>query len=143
MTAFTPDDLAALERPVRRRRIGKRVAAQPSERTIQRGIVKALRAMGIMVHHSPNASQLGGDRFARVKQAAVLKADGMMAGWPDLTLIDRDGEVAFLEIKAPGGVLEPSQEALLPKMRARRARVAVVMSLDEALAELKRWGWVQ
>ena len=142
MTAFTPKQLAALEKPVKRVRIGKRVAGGPSERVIQRRIVKALRDLGFMVHHSPNGTSLAGDKFAKVKQAAVLKADGMLKGWPDLTIIDRDGECGFIEVKAPGGSLEPSQEALLPKLKARRARVAVVTSVDEALACLKRWGWL-
>lgn len=137
------DDLLAIpERAAPKQRFGKAVKGGPSERVIQRGIVKALRKLGVMVHHSPNGSMLGGDKFARVKQAAVLKADGMMAGFPDLVLIDRDGECGFIEVKAPGGSLEQNQQALIPKLRARSPRVAVVTSIDEALAALKRWGWI-
>lgn len=137
--------LAELDRPAKqapKKRVGKAVKGGPSERVIQREIVKAVRKLGIFVHHSPNASQLGGDRFARVKQAAVLKADGMVAGFPDLLLIDRDGETGFIEVKKPGGALEASQEAFLPKLRARSPRVAVVTSLDEAMDALRRWGWL-
>ena len=146
MTAFDwldqiPENLGRRAKP--RTRVGKAVKDGESERVIQRRIVKALRKLGIMVHHSPNASAMPGDRFAKVKQAAVLKADGMLAGFPDLLLVDRDGECAFMEVKRPGGSLEASQEAVLPKLRARCPRVAVVTSLDEAMDALKRWGWLQ
>lgn len=136
-----PESLGRRAKP--RTRVGKAVKGGESERDIQRRIVKALRKIGVFVHHSPNASAMPGDRFAKLKQAAVLKADGMVAGFPDLLLIDRDGECAFMEIKRPGGSLEASQEAVLPKLRARSPRVAVVTSLDEALDALRRWGWVQ
>jgi hypothetical protein len=139
---FTPEFLDALEKPVRKPRFGKAVKGGPSERVIQRQIVAALRKLGILVHHSPNGSHLAGDRFARVKQTAALKADGMMAGFPDLLLIRRNGEAGFLEVKAPGGKLEASQEALFPKLQQRSSRVAVVTSLDEALDALRGWQWL-
>jgi hypothetical protein len=141
VTALT-DILAISERAPSKRRYGKSVKGGPSERTIQREIVKAVRALGIIVHHSPNGAMLGGDKWARVKQAAVLKADGNVPGWPDLTLLNRAGEVGFMEVKAPGGTLEPSQEALIPKLEARTYRVAVVTSVDEALGTLRGWGWL-
>ncbi len=130
------------ERAPRKQRFGKAVKGGPSERDIQRPMVTALRKLGFMVHHSPNASMLAGDKFARVKQAAAVKADGMLAGFPDLVLIDRDGEVGFLEVKKPGEALTDSQAALLPKLRARSPRVAVVVSLDDALEVVRRWGWI-
>jgi hypothetical protein len=137
MTAL--DDLLAMtERAAPKKRYGKAVKGGPSERVIQRGIVKALRNLGIFVFHIPNEGDLPGG----YKQWAVMKADGCVEGVPDLGLLDRDGEFGMLEIKRPGGSLTASQEELIPKLRARTPRVAVVTSLDEALAVLARWGWI-
>lgn len=138
MTAWTPAQLDALERPVKRTRVGKAVPGSPSERVIQRQIVKALRKAGLFVMHVPNGGHLVGGQ----RQWASLQADGAWAGFPDLLCFDRDGEVAALEIKKPGGEVSADQERCHKALKARRVRVAVVCSLDEALAALKGWGWL-
>ena len=76
--------------------------AQP-EAIIQRAIIARLRMSGIVCHHSPNAAKrsvIGGRR---------IKADGMITGWPDLTVVGQEGLVAFLEVKAPDGKPSPAQ----------------------------------
>ncbi len=138
MTAFTQAELDALEKPVRKPRIGKAVKGGASERVIQRGIVKALRKLGFMVFHVPNGSHLVGG----YRQWQALQADGAMPGFPGLLCFDRDGEVAAIEVKKPGGVVSADQERCHKALKARRVRVAVVTSLDETLAELTRWGWI-
>lgn len=135
---WTLEQLAALEKPVRRACIGKRVVGGPSERTIQRGIVKSLRKLGIFCVHVANEGNLAGG----FKQWAALKADGCVEGFPDLVCIDRDGALALFEVKRPGGSLNDAQTALLPKLKARCPRVQVVTSIDEVMAHLRSWGWL-
>jgi len=134
------DALEGKDKP--KRRVGKRVKGGRLESPIQRDIVKALRRMGYIVHHSPNGAPLGGDQMARAKQAAVLKADGRVEGWPDLVVIDRQWRHAYFEVKRPGGTVSADQERVAAAMLRRGGLVAFVCSLDEALASLKEWGWL-
>ena len=136
--AWTPEQLDALEKPVKRTRVGKAVKGGPTERVIQRGIVRSLRQLGFLVFHVPNGSHLVGG----YRQWQALQADGAMPGMCDLLIFDRDGEVAALEIKKPGGVVSADQDACHQALKARRVRVATVTSLDETLETLKGWQWV-
>jgi hypothetical protein len=120
-----------------------------TERAVQRSIVFGLWRMGFVCHHSPNGSHLAGDRVARAKQVAALKRDGMVPGWPDLTVLGSaygpgKGQVGFLEVKAErGGVTSPEQQACHELLERVGHRVAVVRSLDEVLAALRGWGWLE
>lgn len=108
--------------------------AQP-EAAIQRAIIARLRMSGIVCHHSPNAAKrsvIGGKR---------VKQDGMITGWPDLTVVGPEGLVAFLEVKAPGGKLSPAQGEIGMMLIHMGHTWAEVRSQDEAVAALKTWGW--
>jgi len=108
--------------------------AQP-EAAIQRAIIARLKLSGIVCHHSPNAAKrsvIGGRR---------IKADGMIAGWPDLTVVGREGLVAFLEVKAPGSKLSPAQGEIGMMLIHMGHTWAEVRSQGEAVAALKKWGW--
>ena len=108
--------------------------AQP-EAIIQRAIIARLRMSGIVCHHSPNAAKRSVINGRRVKQ------DGMITGWPDLTVVGPEGLVAFLEVKAPGGKLSPAQGEI-GMMLMRMGQVwAEVRSQDEAVQTLQEWGW--
>lgn len=83
----------------------------------------------------------GGFRHART--AALIKAEGALAGIPDLFLAWPrrwpDGSVSgglFIEMKAQKGRLSASQKEIIPLLRERGYRVAVCYSADEAIAEL-------
>ena len=108
--------------------------AQP-EAAIQRAIIARLRMSGIVCHHSPNAAKrsvIGGRR---------IKADGMITGWPDLTLVGPDKRVAFLEVKAEKGRTSAAQDDCLAMLRRMGHDVAVVRSQDDAVLMLQEWGW--
>ena len=108
--------------------------AQP-EAAIQRAIIARLKLSGIVCHHSPNAgkrSVIGGKR---------IKADGMITGWPDLTVVGPEGLVGFLEVKAPGGKLSEAQKEIARMLTDMGHTWAVVMSQDAAVEILKHWGW--
>ena len=125
-----------------KRRIGKARAGSPLESPIQREIVKTLRKLGIVVHHSPNGAMLPGDALAKAKQSAKLVADGMMPGWPDLTLINRRGAMGLIEVKREGGPVSADQETVAALAQSRGVPVAFVCTLDEALAAVRAWGWL-
>ena len=55
-------------------------------------------------YHCPN----GGHRLKSV--AAKLKASGVKAGVPDCTILRANGAPIYIELKAFGGVLTPSQK---------------------------------
>jgi hypothetical protein len=124
------------------RRVGKARKDAPSERVVQRQIVKALRALGIMAIHVPNGAYLNGDATARMKQSAALVADGVLVGFPDILAISRDGRLGLLEIKKEGGKVSAEQERVLALLATRRVPLEVVCTLDAALDALKRWGFL-
>lgn len=108
--------------------------AQP-EAAIQRAIIARLKLSGIVCHHSPNAAKrtvIGGRR---------IKQDGMITGWPDLTVVGREGLVAFLEVKAPGGRLSPAQADIRAMLFRMGHTYALVYSQDDAVTALQEWGW--
>ena len=108
--------------------------AQP-EAAIQRAIIARLRLSGIVCHHSPNAAKrtvIGGRR---------IKQDGMITGWPDLTVVGREGLVAFLEVKAPGGKLSDAQAEIGIMLGRMGHTWGIAFSQDEAVELLQHWGW--
>ena len=140
MTATAWD---SLERPMRRKHVhvGKSRVGAPDERTVQREIVRALRKLGMMVHHSPNGSHLAGDKYARLRQSAALKADGMMAGFPDLIVFKR-GRTLLIEVKREGGVMSDDQIAVAAACRGHGVACIAVCSLDDVMAQLRGLGWL-
>ena len=105
------------------------------EAAIQRAIIARLKLSGIVCHHSPNAAKrsvIGGRR---------IKADGMITGWPDLTVVGPEGLVGFLEVKAPGGKLSQAQGEIGDMLGRMGHTWAVVRSQDEAVEILQQWGW--
>ena len=130
----------------------KRKAPGASEAMVQRAIIQRLQLSGILCVHVPNE---GKRSMAGHMQA---KRDGMMAGFPDLLLYAPNGRHGLLEIKRPGwkaprapaAGTKPSDawKAWAARLRVYEALtgrghpVAVVTSQDEAVAAVKRWGWV-
>jgi hypothetical protein len=113
------------------------------ERPIQRANVKLLTAMGCYVVHIPNGAALGGDKVARAKQAAVLKADGVRAGFPDLLVIDqRTTRMGVIEVKREGRTtLDPDQVWWRDELLRLGYQWALVNTPDGGAAVLRAWGW--
>ena len=105
------------------------------ERTIQIAIKRRLALSGVVCCHTPNASKRS------VIAGRMLKAEGMITGFPDLTVIGPSGRVAFLEVKAEKGRTSPAQEDILAMLQRMGHAVAVVRSQDDAVAALQEWGW--
>jgi len=105
------------------------------ERAIQIAIKRRLALSGVVCHHSPNAgkrSVIGG---------RMLKQEGMITGWPDLTLVGPGGRIAFLEVKSAKGHTTDAQDDCLGMLQRMGHDVAVVRSQDEAVLMLQEWGW--
>jgi hypothetical protein len=105
------------------------------ERAIQIAIKRRLALSGVVCHHSPNAARRSAISGARLKQ------EGMITGWPDLTLVGPDKRVAFLEVKAPKGRTSDAQDECIAMLLRMGHDVAVVRSQDEAVVKLQEWGW--
>jgi len=108
------------------------------EQALQIELVNTLRAVAppleFMCFHVPN----GGYRTPR--EAAIFKALGVMPGIPDIVCLWSIGRVGFIELKAHNGALTNIQSRTHAFLRGMGFPVAVVRSLDDALAELARWG---
>jgi VRR-NUC domain len=114
-------------------------APHQTESQLQRQIVQALPLVlkpGVMWTHFP----AGGARD-RVS-GAMLKADGLHAGWPDLQFAFQ-GRACFLELKRKGGRLSAAQRDVIDALRANGFAVEVAHSFDEAMAALGSWKLVR
>jgi hypothetical protein len=65
---------------------------------------------------------------------------GVRRGVADICLVLPGGAAAFLELKAPGGVLSPEQLLFQQSCEWAGAPYAVARSLDEAVEILRDWG---
>ena len=81
------------------------------------------------ITHVPN----GGKRD--VREAARLKAQGAMAGFPDLFLFIARGQWhgLMIEMKSPKGRLSPAQTQVLPRIEGEGYRVEVCYSVQAAI----------
>jgi hypothetical protein len=116
--------------------VGKRHRRAQPEAQLQRSLVEHLKwcaRTDVWWTHIPN----GGWR-SRV-EAAIFKAMGVQAGAPDLFLI-RAGQPLFLELKAPGRKLSPTQIECHAALRRAGATVETFDNIDAALAFLRRLG---
>jgi len=107
---------------LRRRGFRWRNEFNRAEQQIQRAVFQHIRARGVpglFAFHCPN----GGYRTRL--EGAVLKGMGVVAGVPDIILIDR-AKVYGLELKVDGN--------------KRGATVAHAVGLDAALGQLEVWG---
>jgi hypothetical protein len=105
------------------------------ERAIQIAIKRRLALSGVVCHHSPNAARRSAITGVRLKQ------EGMITGWPDLTLVGPDKRIAFLEVKAVKGRTSDAQDDCIAMLRRMGHDVAVVRSQDDAVMVLQEWGW--
>ena len=111
---------------------------QPEEQ-IQMHLVGLLRKAGVRFFHVPNGSK------ATASYRAKLWSLGLEAGVPDLIIVDPTGRhpAAALELKAPRGRVSDAQKQWHADLLARGWAVATTCGLDEALAQLRAWGYLE
>lgn len=113
-----------------------------TEREIQRQIKGWLAAQGILAWAVPNGAHVAGGEKERIRKVAAMKADGLLPGVPDLTIITKQGAVGFLEVKTPTGSVSQNQKHVHRVLRDRGAKVAIVRSIDDTKATLLEWGYL-
>ncbi len=76
------------------------------------------------------------------KRGAQLKAMGVKAGVPDFVILSptRKNPTAFLELKAPKGVLSDAQTEFAMAVRCMGCRYEIARSIDEAVDYLTAFG---
>lgn len=116
---------AALNLPTKRGR---------PEAAIQRAIRARLAFHGIVCVAVPNEGRRS------VANGRMMKATGLLPGFPDLILLAPGGRVAFLEVKAPAGRVSSAQSEAHAMLERLGHHVAVVRSQDEAVDVLRGWG---
>jgi hypothetical protein len=84
--------------------------------------------------HVPN----GGKRS--INEARKFKTLGVIAGVPDLVIIDQKGMSHFLEVKTAHGSLSNEQKAFRDKCFSRGIRWALVRSREDAQHIVNQWG---
>jgi hypothetical protein len=122
--------------PRRKAFLSATAAPAPSERQVQRAVLQRLALQapaGTTWFHVPN----GG--FRKPVEAAILKADGVVSGVPDLCIIT-GGRAYFLELKRPGGKLSENQKSCHEKLRGAGATVMTAAGVDEAVSALQNMG---
>jgi hypothetical protein len=121
------------------------VSRAPDEADIQRALciwldgtptrAPALRP-GVVYWHTPNSGE-GRSAF----QGKILKQQGVKAGIPDLLFLW--GGLYGLEMKQPGGVLNPAQRVMHPRLLAAGMVACVTRdSLEGAREVLREWGLI-
>jgi hypothetical protein len=104
-----------------------------TEHQIHSDILKYLRRIlphGWIVMHVPN----GGSRHPI--EGARLKALGVVAGWPDISIYggghNSGGLAYFMEVKSKAGRVSRCQRIIMDKLQDAGFPVAVVRSIDDA-----------
>lgn len=112
----------------------KRRMKRPEE-ALQRQVAAYLNAAypGLTWWHTANG--MGRSRA----EAGILKAMGVKAGVPDLTIIMPTGSAAFIELKAAKGRLSESQKAFRDGVQACGCFWAECRSLAEVAGTLDAW----
>lgn len=80
----------------------------------------------------------GGKRHAKV--AADIKAEGAVAGVPDIFVMRRR-QAYFLEMKkAKGGLVSTEQKVMMARLVGAGAICEVANGLEQAISQLEKWG---
>lgn len=120
---------------VRKARVKGQIV-DPSEHTIQ------VRLMDYLVYAArddiyyfavPNQSN------RHISNAAKMKAEGMRSGIADLCFMFPQGQVAWLEMKKPGGKLSATQKNFRDICATLGHTWGTAKSVDEALDLLTKW----
>jgi hypothetical protein len=114
------------------------------ERAIQTAIVAAVRKYckphDGFCYAIPNGGSRGSTAKDRAIRGAMLKAEGVVPGMPDLVFPLPGGVTAYLEIKSAKGRQSVQQEFIEKRLTALGHRYAVAHSIDEAWGVLAAWG---
>jgi len=119
--------------------LGQHLGNRPignAEEQFQISLIEHLKWYGntdVLWWHCPNGGK-------RTKAAAgKLKAMGVRPGVPDLQFMFPDGRVAFLELKAQGGIVSDEQTVFLKYCERAGIEAAIAYNIDQAVSILQAW----
>lgn len=107
-----------------------------SEHQEQAKFVKWMRVNhpDLLIHSIPNGANLAGSQMQRIKQWNKLRAEGALAGIPDLFVPELK---LYIEFKYGNNKLSDKQKKVIPKLEQAGYRVEVVYSSEAAIALVK------
>ena len=118
-----------------------------TEREIQRTIIDYARAIAphVTVVHYP---AVGGPGIDNRRRSAIMKGDGVAAGFPDLIVLWQAGtpprlETAYVEVKSAIGRLSPVQAAWRDHITGMGGRWGLVREPLEFANLLVEWQAIQ
>lgn len=100
-------------------------------------LLKATAQPGVTWFHVPN----GGKRTPR--EAATFRAMGVLAGVPDLIIMQPGGTVRFIEVKTMNGRVSEQQMEFFDNARRAGFECSIVRDLDDAVKVLSHWGAIR
>lgn len=104
------------------------------EEALHRQVASYLNTIpGLLWWHVPN----GGWRSKA--EAGIMKTLGVRPGVPDICFIAPQGKAGFLELKAPGGKVTPTQRQFMEDAMEKGALVGVCYSLADVADHLNTW----
>lgn len=107
-----------------------------SEHQEQAKFVKWMRVNhpDLLIHSIPNGANLAGSQMQRIKQWNKLRAEGALAGVPDLFVPELK---LYIEFKYGNNKLSDKQKKVIPKLEQAGYHVEVVYSSEAAIALVK------
>lgn len=115
--------------------------SKPPRQNPEEGLQKAIwQHIVLLGNPKAIAYAVPNGEYRSKRTGARLKAQGVVAGVPDLAFVLPDGRAAFVELKRPGGTLSPAQKAFHAKCAAMDVPCAVIADIDTAVATLRGWG---
>lgn len=113
------------------------------ERSVQVAIVRWLRLVlpgaviaAVKNEHAPRSIDPG----AQMRFFAKRKAEGVLTGFPDITVWPLGGKAGCIEVKAPGGRVSAEQSARHLELQAAGYFAFVADSIESARLGLQRAG---
>ncbi|MFK4047258.1 VRR-NUC domain-containing protein [Roseomonas mucosa] len=132
-------DRLAPKKPIRSRPAKSRGARETGKGGVHRAVVALVRR----AYPQAEVIHLENETFGRLAPAQVAAkiADGMRRGAPDLITAWPGERVVWLEVKREkGGVISDAQRDCHARLRRMGFHVAVVRSIDDAVAAFRAAG---
>lgn len=109
------------------------------ESRLQINCVRLFRLQNREISHLLFSIPNGGHRNKIT--AGIMKAEGVVAGVPDLLLAYPKGDYAglFIEMKTPKGTITPNQTTMISELRRVGYKVVICRTIDDFINETENY----